>query len=61
MANITITVAIDNLTNEELDVMPDKVQKILTTATQDGTLAGKIDTVEELDREEDENDSENED
>jgi hypothetical protein len=54
MANITITIIIDGLDNDDIDVMPEKVEKVLSDAVTNGKLAGKIDTVEELDREEDE-------
>jgi hypothetical protein len=53
MANITLTVIVDGLDNDELNMIGDRVNTILTTATQDGKLTGKIESVEELDREED--------
>lgn len=53
MANITLTVIVDGLDNEEVDAIDEKVKSILTKATQDGNLAGKVSEVSELDREED--------
>jgi hypothetical protein len=61
MANITLTVIVDKLDNEEVDAISDKVEKILTDATQVGKLAGKVTEVSELDREEDEVEEEEQD
>ena len=56
MANITLTVEVVDIENEELNAMSGRIEKLLVKATQDGNLAGKISEVTELDREEDEED-----
>jgi hypothetical protein len=60
MANITLTVIIEKLENDELNAMDGVVEKLLVKATQDGQLAGKISEVTELDREEDDVDEDEE-
>jgi hypothetical protein len=54
MANITITVVIDKLDNEEIDMLPDQLEKVILDAQQNSKLVGKVTECAELDREEDE-------
>jgi hypothetical protein len=51
MANITLTVTVENLENEELDMVADKYEKFLSDNIS--KLPGKVTDCTELDREED--------
>jgi hypothetical protein len=52
MANITLSVVVDGLENDDLDMVADKYHKVLSD--QQGILPGKVTDCSELDREEDE-------
>jgi hypothetical protein len=52
MANMTLTVVVDNLSNEELDMVADKYDKFLHDHVSQ--LPGKVTECSEMDREEDE-------
>lgn len=51
MASMTLTVVVDDLVNEELDVVADKYDKFLSDNRS--KLPGKVTECTELDREED--------
>lgn len=56
MANITLTVVVDDLVNDELDMVADKYHKLLSDNSN--RLPGKVTDCSEMDREEDEEETE---